>query len=162
MKNKSLKLLSVLLILSLVLVGCGQKAEETAANPMKYISVEDLKKDIDSGSNEYIILDVRQAKDYEESHIKGAILADQHAANKEGDDETGIANLKAALKEATGSEEGNPDIKFALVCYSGKSYAQKATDLLIEMGVSPDQIFTVEGGMKAWTEAGDDYNSLLE
>ena len=162
MKKKSLKLMSVLLILSLVLVGCGQKAEEANANPMKYISVEDLKGDIDSGANEYIILDVRQAKDYEESHIKGAILADQHAANKEGDDATGIANLKVALKEATGSEEGSPDVKYALVCYSGKSYAQKATDLLIEMGVSGDQIFTVEGGMKAWTEAGDDYNSLLE
>ncbi|NLK42872.1 MAG: hypothetical protein GX300_00575 [Tissierellia bacterium] len=64
MKKKSLKLMSVLLILSLVLVGCGQKAEEANANPMKYISVEDLKGDIDSGANEYIILDVRQAKDY--------------------------------------------------------------------------------------------------
>ena len=113
MKNKSLILMSVLLVLTFALVGCGQKAEETASNPMKYISVEDLKKDIDAGSNEYIILDVRQTKDYEDSHIKGSILADQHAANKEGDDATGIANLKAALKGITGSETGTSDAKYA-------------------------------------------------
>src|SRR5690606_13302692 len=145
----------------LVLVACGQ-AEETTANPMQYIGVEDLKASIESGSDDYIILDVRKVEDYNTSHIVGAYSADQDAANKGGDDEAGIANLKKALKEATGSEVGNAGEKYALVCYSGKSYAQKGTDLMIEMGISKDQIYTVEGGMKAWEEAGDDYKGLLE
>ena len=37
------------------------------------------------------------------------------------------------------------------MCYSGAGYAQVGTDLLInEMGVNPENIYTVEGGMKAW------------
>ena len=162
-KNKSLRLMSVLLILSLLLVGCGQAGKQADAptNEMKYIGVEDLKESIDSGSDDYIILDVRKAEDYNSSHIVGAYVADQDAANKGGDDEAGIANLKVALEEATGSETGN-DNKYALVCYSGKSYAQKATDLMLEMGISADQIYTVEGGMTAWEDGGEDYKGLLE
>lgn len=160
-KNKSLKLIPVLLILSLLLVACGQ-SQETGANPMKYIGVEDLKQSIESGSNDYVILDVRKVEDYNTSHIVGAYTADQDAANKGGDDAAGTANLKKALKEATGSEVGNSGDKYALVCYSGKSYAQKATDLMIEMGISADQIYTVEGGMKAWEDGGDAYTDLLE
>lgn len=161
LKNKLLKLIPVVLVLSLLLVACGKADEEASANPMQYIGVEDLKESIESGTNEYIILDVRKVEDYNTSHIIGAYLADQDAA-KNGDHEDGIANLKAALQEATGSETGNDGEKYALVCYSGKSYAQKATDLMIEMGISADQIFTLEGGMKAWEEGGDDYKALLE
>lgn len=160
MRNKRiLALLSILIITSLALVGCGEKE---AANPMKYVSVEDVKEDIDAGGDGYVLLDVRQEESYNEGHIKGAYLADVHEANKNGDDESGIKNLKEGLKNATGNETGNADDKYVLICYSGKSYAQKATDLLIEMGLSPDQIFTLEGGMKAWEEGGEDYTNLLE
>lgn len=163
MKNKSLKLIPILLILSLVLVACGQAQETgTNENPMQYMGVEELKTSIESGSDDYIILDVRKVEDYNTSHIAGAYTSDQDAANKGGDDATGIANLKNTLQEATGSEVGNAEDKYALVCYSGKSYAQKATDLMIEMGISKDQIYTVEGGMTAWEEGGDDYKELLE
>jgi len=167
MKNKSLKLIPILLVLSFVLVACGQAGKEVTnqdqdQNPMQYIGVEDLKTSIESGSDDYIILDVRKVEDYNTSHIVGAYTADQDAANKGGDDATGTANLKKTLQEVTGSEVGNDEDKYALVCYSGKSYAQKATDLMIEMGISKDQIYTVEGGMKAWEEAGDDYKALLE
>lgn len=159
MKNKSFKVLSVLLILMMVLVGCGQ--DTASENEMEYITKEDLKEDIDSGNGEYILLDVRQAEDYEEEHIEGAYLADQHEANKNGKDEIGVEHLEAALEEATGSKTGNEGDKYALMCYSGKSYAQKATDLLIDMDVSEDQIYTVEGGMKDWESGGDEYNQLL-
>lgn len=161
-KRQSLKLMSILLILILALVGCGKAAEEEAANPMKYIAVEELKDSIDSGSNDFVILDVRKAEDYNTSHIVGAVEGDVDAANKGGDDEAGKASLKDALLEATGSETGGDSDEYVLVCYSGKSYAQKATDLLIEMGVSADKIYTLEGGMKAWEAGGDDYKALLE
>lgn len=165
MKNKSLKLLSILLVLSLLLVGCGQATKEAnqneAANQMQYIGPKTLKTSIESGSDDYVILDVRKVEDFNTSHISGAYEADVDATNKGGDDEAGKVSLKSALLEATGSETGNSDEKYALVCYSGKSYAQKATDLMIDMGISKDQIYTVEGGMKAWEEGGDDYKALL-
>ncbi len=164
MKNKSLKLILILLVLSLLLAACGKKENETAGTdpaPMQYIGAEDLKASIEADSGDYIILDVRKAEDYNASHIKGSYGADQDAA-KDGDDAAGTANLKAALKEATGNETGNSGDKYALVCYSGKVYAQTATDLMIKMGISADNIYTLEGGIKAWNEGGDDYKGLLE
>ena len=160
-KNKSLKLVSILFLLSLVLLlaSCGKK-EDVAANPMQYMGVEDLKESIDSDSGDYIILDVRKKEDFDKEHIVGAYDADQDAA-KGGDHESGISNLKTALEAATGSETGSEDSRYALVCYSGKSYAQQATDLMIEMGIPADKIYTVEGGMTAWGEAGDEYKNLL-
>src|SRR5699024_1282774 len=50
---------------------------------------------------------------------------------------------------------------FALVCYSGKKYAEKATSLMEQMGVAPGNIFTLEGGQNGWAEAGDAYTALL-
>ncbi|MFA5523101.1 MAG: rhodanese-like domain-containing protein [Tissierellales bacterium] len=163
-KNKALKFIPILMILSLLLVACtpANDSKEALSNPMQYVGAEAIKEAIVSESNEFIILDVRKVEDYNTSHIVGSYGADQDAANKGGDDETGIANLKNALKEATGSEVGNSGEKYALVCYSGKSYAQKATDLMIQMGISAGQIFTLEGGMTAWSEGGDDYKGLLE
>lgn len=152
----------VLFILSLVLLECGETKERGGiSNKMKYIGIEALKDSIESGSDEFIILDVRQVKDFNTNHIVGSYNADVHAANKEGDDETGIANLKATLKKVTGSEVGNDNDKYALVCYSGRSYVEKATDLMVEMGISADQIYTLEGGMKAWEVAGQEYTKLL-
>lgn len=160
LKNRLVKAITLIMMMSLLLVGCGTKNE--AKNPMQYVTKETVKADIEAGTDEYLILDVRKAEDFNKGHIKGAILADQDAANKDGDDATGIANLKAALKEATGSETGNSDVKYALFCYSGNSYAQKGTDLMIEMGIDKDQIYTLEGGAKDWEAGGDDYKNLLE
>jgi rhodanese-related sulfurtransferase len=162
MRNKSLKLVAVLLVLSLLLVACGKKVEPAATtNQMQYIVAEDLKESIEAESGDYVILDVRKIEDFNKGHIVGSFDADQDAANKGGDDAKGIENLKVALKSATGDEKGAEGTKYALVCYSGKSYAQKATDLMIQMGVPADSIFTLEGGMTAWEEAGDDYKNLL-
>ncbi|MDO5690270.1 MAG: rhodanese-like domain-containing protein [Tissierellia bacterium] len=174
MRNKSLKFISVLLLLAMVLSGCSQPATETAetteaatteaaaaTNEMKYVTPEDLKADIEGNTGEYVVLDVRKIADYDTAHIDGSISADLDAA-KEGDDEDGKAKLKAALKEATGDEAGKEGTKYALVCYSGKSYAQKGTDLLIDLGVPADSIFTLEGGVKAWEDKGDDYKSLMK
>lgn len=170
-KMKSLILITVLLVLSVLVVACGAKEEQTGTekgiekgteNKMQYVEKENLKEAIESKSNEYIILDVRKVEDYNKEHLAGAHTADQDAANKGGDDAAGTANLKSTLKEVTGNETGNADSKYALVCYSGKSYAQKATDLMLEMGISADQIYTLEGGMEAWENGGDEYKGLLE
>lgn len=159
-KSRVLKLMSIMLIAVVALTGCGKKEE--AKNEMKYISPEDVKEALESNSDDYQLLDVRKVEDYETSHIKGAQDADVDAANKGGDDAAGTESLKKGLSEATGSETGNPDDKYVLICYTGKSYAQKATDLMIEMGISADQIYTLEGGMEAWENGGEEYKNLLE
>lgn len=71
-----------------------------------------------------MFIDLRKADDYEAGHIKGAIAADMDAC-KGGDFQNGVDTMKAALKDATGSESG----------------------------ADMDDVFTLEGGMKAWTGA---------
>lgn len=150
----------LMLAMAFTLSGCGEK-ESTAKIKSNYVKPEVLKEAIDKKSDEYVVLDVRKLEDFKKTHIKGAIDADVHKANKEGDNASGVEHLKAALKKATGSETGVKDKKYALVCYTGKSYANKATELLNSMGVNNDQIFTLEGGMKKWQSSGDEYKSLL-
>ena len=101
------------------------------------------------GNDNVIILDVRKAADYEAGHIPGAVNADMDAA-KDGDNETGVANMKAAMQKATGTDNGG-DKDIILVCYSGNRYAQAATNILAALGANMDNVLTMEGGMKAWT-----------
>lgn len=75
-------------------------------------------------SSDYVFIDLRKADDYKAGHIKGAIAADMDAC-KGGDFQNGVDTMKAALKDATG----------------------------FESGADMDNVFTLEGGMKAWTGA---------
>lgn len=93
-----------------------------------------------------MFIDLRKADDYKAGHIKGAIAADMDACK------SGVDTMKAALKDATGSENG-ADKKLVLICYSGKTYAQAGTNVLSVIGANMDDVFTLEGGMKAWTGA---------
>lgn len=171
--KKSIKMLILALGLSAALMGCQGKeeapaadapvaeaptetpaeentAEETETHAMSYISPEDTRAIVDGGNEkDYVLLDVRKAEDFEAGHTDNFSSADLDKA-KEGDAADGKANLEKAIDEQTGGE-GIGDKEVLLMCYSGKSYAQAGTDLLInELGVNPDQIKTIEGGMKAY------------
>lgn len=163
--KRLLSIISLIILASMLLVGCAGTAtkteEATAENQMQYVKAEDVKKDIE-GDGQYLLLDVRKLEDYDKGHIKGSFASDMDKANKEGDKEDGVAKMKATLKEATGSETGKDDTKVVLVCYSGKSYAQAATDALVTIGFNKDNIYTLEGGMKDWEAAGDEYKALVE
>ena len=114
---------------------------------MSYISPSDVEAQLDN--DDYLILDVRKAEDYKAGHIPGAVNADMDLA-KDGDYDSGIENMTAALQEATGTDNGDgKDI--VLVCYSGKRYAQAATNVLNYLGADMDKVVTLEGGMQAWT-----------
>lgn len=158
-RNRITQFMSLLLMFTLLLAGCGGNEAE---NEMQFVSKETIKADMEAEDSEYLLLDVRKIEDFNESRLKNSYVADQDAANKGGDDAQGIANLKETLKEVTGSETGDEDTKYALVCYSGGSYAQKGLDLMVEMGIDKDQIYTLEGGMKEWEKGGDEYKSLIE
>ena len=116
---------------------------------MNYITPADAEANLDS--SDYVFVDLRKADDYKTSHIKGAISADMDAC-KGGDFQNGVDTMKAALKDATGSETG-ADKKLVLICYSGKSYAQAGTNVLSAIGATMGNVYTLEGGMKAWTGA---------
>ena len=111
------------------------------------LSAADLKADIDS-TQSYKLIDARKAADYATSHIVGAVSADMDSVVSGTDEATALANAKAAI---TGD---SADQKYAIICYSGNRYAQKATEMLIKNGVDRANIVTLSGGMKkGWTEA---------
>lgn len=178
MKNKLLMGAITLLVSASLLVSCSSQDTKTETNSgssnvtsdqkankdnadvtMQYMTNTDLKKSIEDGKKEYIILDVRKKEDYDKEHVKDALSADVDETKEDpSKTETSEANLKSALKEATGNETGKDDTKISLLCYSGKRYAQAATNILVDMGVKKENIYTLEGGYKG---LGDDFASLL-
>lgn len=110
------------------------------------VSAADLKADIDS-TQSYKLIDARKAADYATGHIVGAVSADMDSVVNGTDEATALANANAAI---TGD---SADQKYAIICYSGNRYAQKATEMLIKNGVDRANIVTLSGGMKGWREA---------
>lgn len=157
MKLKSLSKTILTTLGLLVLTFTAAQAAET-----QYISPEAVKSSITSGQNNYLVLDVRKTADYEKGHIASAITADiDPAMGMTGSNAKGIETLKKVLKEKTGNETG-AGAKMVILCYSGNKYAQKATELLAEIGAAPASVYTMKGGYKAWTEeGGEDYKKLM-
>ena len=144
------RILSLLLcaVMVLSMAACGAKApaaeapaDAPADAPMQYITPEDAKGLLDDAG--YVFFDIRKAADSGTSTIPGAQAWDMDKA-KEGDAEAG----KATMKQAT---EGL-DKKIILVCYSGKRYAQAATNALSAIGYDMSKVYTLEGGFTAWSE----------
>lgn len=120
-----------------------------------YISAENLKK----AAADYVILDVRAKDDYDDAHIAGAISTPVDIRSADVDET--IKNIVA---------DKGTDKKYALICYSGNRYAQKASSDLRACNVNNDNIVTLggdqgkkskNGGMIAWRTAGyelDHYN----
>ena len=134
--------------------GSGSDAGESNDVAMSYISVDDAKAALDANDDSYVFVDVRKAEDYAEAHIPTSVSADMDAA-KDGDKASGEAALTSTLTDATGSSTGG-DKKLVLICYSGKAYAQATTNILSDMGATMGNVYTLEGGMAAWTEANPD------
>ena len=144
------KLIAMLLVLAMALslAACGAKApaeaptEAPAADvAMQYIKAAYAKELLEN--DEYVFFDIRKAADSSANSIVGALAYDMDAA-KEGDAEAG----KATMKKAT---EGL-DKKIILVCYSGKRYAQAATNALSAIGYDMSKVYTLEGGFTNWNE----------
>ena len=143
--NKFTRILALVLALVLCgsLVACGTAPAEPETNdvPMQYKTPAEAKELLEDDG--YVFFDIRKAEDSSASSIPGAEAWDMDAA-KEGDAEAG----KATMTEAT---EGL-DKQIILVCYSGKRYAQAATNALIAIGYDMSKVWTLEGGFTAWSE----------
>ena len=159
MNKKYISLFLVLIVVASVFVGCSDKPAQTPsegsqqeAEDFQYITADELKTIVTEENSDYVVVDVRKKTDYDTEHIKGSISADVDSIVSNEDNAPAKANVEAALEEV-----GSKDKKFVLLCYSGKKYAQAATGLLKEAGVSADNIYTLDGGYKGWT-----FSDLLE
>ena len=113
-------------------------AEDVA---MQYMTPADAATHI--GEEGYVFFDVRKAADYTTAHIPGALGYDMDAA-KNGDFKAGVEVMETAIQ--------NVDDTIIVICYSGKSYAQAATNVLSALGYDMSKVYTLEGGFTAWTE----------
>lgn len=121
--------------------------------PMKYISPDEVLAIVQAGDKTKVILDLRKPADAKAAHIEGSAFAPVNKAVDNNNYADALANIAGALSDATGNEVGEgKDV--ILVCYQGKKYAQVATDILNALGADMDHVYTMEGGFKAWSEAG--------
>ena len=136
------KTLAMLLVLAMALslAACGAKTPATTDVAMQYIKAEEAKNLLQS--DEYVFFDIRKAADSSTNSIPGAEAWDMDKA-KEGDAEAGKATMTEATKGL--------DKKIILVCYSGKRYAQAATNALSAIGYDMTKVFTLEGGFTNWS-----------
>ncbi len=124
---------------------------------MQYVSAAEVNEIIETEDSDYVIIDVRETKDYEEGHIPTAINVDMDKA-KDGEYDEAIDKMTEALEDETGSSTGsNKDI--ILVGKEDGKHVQAGTDVLVSMGVDADHIFTLDGGMEAWEK---DYPNDLD
>ena len=66
------RILPLLLVLMLMLTGCGKSDADTPNNTYEKISMSEGLKRMESDEN-YILLDVRRADEFEAGHIPGAV-----------------------------------------------------------------------------------------
>lgn len=121
---------------------------------MQYISADEVLAAVEAHDSSMMIVDLRNAEDYDAGHIEGSIPASMQKAVEDGDYADGIANLTTALGIASGADL-DADKKIVLVCYTGKKYAQAGTDVLNALGADLSNVYTLEKGAKGWTEAGN-------
>jgi adenylyltransferase/sulfurtransferase len=110
-------------------------AIEEASEPV--MSVKQLKQLVDSKESDYLIVDVRTAKEYNLSHIPGSVVVPL----QEIEQGTGITKIKSMLKGR----------KLVAYCTSRKR-STRALILLHHAGITGTK---VEGGIEAWTKEID-------
>ncbi len=119
------------MLMTIVTIGWAQNDDNDA---FMSIEVDGFYHTLENSGSDCILLDVRTPEEYKEEHIKGAIQIDIKADNfKE-------KALKQLPKEKT----------IMVYCRSGRRSAQAANILTAEGYI----VFNLEGGIKAWKEAG--------
>lgn len=158
MNKKFLVLFLVLVLILSIAVGCNKTTDQKSEGnnqgtqqpaeeiTYQYMQADELKTIVTESKSEYIVLDVRKKADYDAEHIKGSISADVDSIVSNSDNAPAKENMTKVL-----SELDVKDKKFVLLCYSGKRYAQAATQLLLDAGIDAANIYTLEGGYKGWT-----------
>lgn len=120
------RLITLLVILLLVLAGCGKS--ETVAAEYQQITQEQAKKMMDEES--VVILDVREQDEYDSGHIKGAVLLPVGSINED--------TAKEVIPEK--------DTIVLVYCRSGNR-SKTASQVLVDLGYTNVYEF---GGIITW------------
>jgi rhodanese-related sulfurtransferase len=114
-------------------VSVAQLLNEAAAE-VPFMSMDEVKARVESGANDFIVLDVRERDAYESGHIPTA------------------QNLPRGLLELKVNEAlPDPTVRIVTCCEFGK-ISTLAAATLRRMGFT--RAVALDGGMKAWTEQG--------
>jgi glyoxylase-like metal-dependent hydrolase (beta-lactamase superfamily II)/rhodanese-related sulfurtransferase len=105
-----------------------------AAARVPFMSLEELKSRLDAGTNDLIVLDVRERDQYEQAHIVGARLLP-----------------RGQLELRINDELPDPTVRVLACCELGR-ISTLAAATLREMGFQ--RAVALDGGMQAWREAG--------
>ena len=133
---KTLKLTVISLLLGFVLTACGTANEETDKTEskdqnitFKQITAEEAMNLMET-EEDYVILDVRTKEEYDEKHIKGAVLVPNETI---GQDEI--------------PELPKKDQMILVYCRSGNR-SKQASEKLVQLGYTNVYEF---GGINSWT-----------
>lgn len=105
-----------------------------AAAQVTFMSLAELHARLQSGSNELLVLDVREREAYEQGHLKGAVLLP-----------------RGQLELRVNRDLPDPTRRIVVYCELGR-ISTLAAATLREMGYR--RAVALDGGMQAWREAG--------
>ena len=92
-----------------------------------------------------LLLDLQPEAYYKNSHLSGALSTQAYPAN----DGELLAKLEAVLSEVESASS------VVLIDMGGKAGAQNAFDYFVSLGVDPQKLLILEGGMVAWSYPSD-------
>ena len=125
------KLALVTILMTTITMSCAQSSNNDA---FKTIEVDSFQQVLDSCADSCVLVDVRTLDEYNEAHLKGAVLIDVTEDNfKE-------KALKLLPKNKT----------IMVYCRSGRRSANAAGILATE----GYKVINLEGGISAWKDAG--------
>lgn len=122
----------------------GAKGDVVSKYLNQYTSGQTVVDAIYNGGENFVVIDVRNAGLYAKSHLRGSVSIPVFDASNNLPDN--LANeFKSYITANKTDFEGKT---LYLLCNSGSRGAEKATDLLRELGFDNKNIFTIKGGAK--------------
>ena len=114
-----------------------------AAN-YSYVSADKLKGWLEAGKSVELV-DIQEAKDFAQHHIKGSVETNGYPVKSTEDKQ----RLEIALQK---SQEQNYEA-IVVVCPRGKGGAKRTYDYLASKGVPVEKLYILTGGMQKWPYA---------
>jgi rhodanese-related sulfurtransferase len=108
-----------------------------ARSHVKVVSPQDASEEASAGA---VLLDVREAEEWQHGHIDGAVAAPR-----------GLVEFFADPTSPRHNDALDPSGRVIVVCASGARAALAAATLQ-DMGY--DNVAVLDGGLKGWTDAG--------
>ena len=138
-KPKLVYLASFLVVLIAIMIFAPRTGDSPSG--VRNVAVQEAKKLIENG--DVFVLDVRTPSEFNSSHIEGATLIP--VTNTFGSNLSSDNLLEARVDEVPKNK------KILVYCKSGHR-STSASKILVNAGYS--QVYSMEGGINAWTGAG--------